>query len=313
MSRKVIIILMALTVLLGFCTCESRYPKGVMNGALYRKEIGNFRDTEAWELAKAVKWQNTGKIKKILKDNPELVNFQDPTHDMTLLMWAIGTEKYKSAKTLLECGADPNIASEAWYGETALLIACGFSWVDTFAKTSPKYVDLLLEYGADPNQCYTSGYKKGESPLMEAIGGGLDKVKSLVEGGADINYVKNNGTGRTAVECSITYALIDDIETVHYLIVEKKADIPAPYFYKISDLSTNPITEVTKVCYPLEDLRDWGMNFELDSPKYQIKLEIINELISRGVDYYAIEIPKNELERIKKQYPDTWEEYIKVC
>jgi len=41
-------------------------------------------------------------------------------------------------------------------------------------------------------------------------------------------------------------------------------------------------------------------------------MEIVDEFARQDVDYWATEIPENELWIIKNMYPDTWEEYIKV-
>ena len=59
-------------------------------------------------------------------------------------------EKYNSAEALLKAGANPDIIS-SYSGTTALYLAAGFSWIDNHAKKDPKFIKLLLEYGADPN------------------------------------------------------------------------------------------------------------------------------------------------------------------
>jgi len=59
------------------------------------------------ELALAVKNEKTRTIEKLAKENPELLNYQEPKYGATLLLWAVGMEKYKSAEALLKCGADP--------------------------------------------------------------------------------------------------------------------------------------------------------------------------------------------------------------
>lgn len=189
-----------------------------------------YKNTPAWELACAVKKENTKKIEKIVKENPELLNYQDPKYGATLLIWSVGTERYKSAETLLKCGADPNIKTHSdpdkqkytAVGETALYIASGYSWIDNDAKKDPKYVKLLLKYGADPNINYVgfenSVSEPGESPLMYSIGCGIEKTKALVEGGADINYKTKSGS------CAADKAILchQQPEYAYYLIVEKK-------------------------------------------------------------------------------------------
>jgi hypothetical protein len=75
-------------------------------------DVRIYKDTPAWELALAVKHQNTGTIEKIAKNKPELLNYQDPKYGATLLLWAVGTERYQSAEALLKCGADPRYCLE---------------------------------------------------------------------------------------------------------------------------------------------------------------------------------------------------------
>jgi ankyrin repeat protein len=96
-------------------------------------DIRIYKDTPVWKLALAVKNQRWWSIKKIAKETPQLLNYQDPKYGLTLLLWAVGMEKYKSAETLLKCGANPNIAS-TYKGETPLFVATGYSWIDIFAK-----------------------------------------------------------------------------------------------------------------------------------------------------------------------------------
>ncbi|MDF2884624.1 MAG: ankyrin repeat-containing protein [Clostridiaceae bacterium] len=271
-----------------------------------------YKDTPVWELALAVRDQETEKIEKIGKSNQELLNYQEPKYGATLLLWAVGMEKYESVEALLKCGSNPNIASTK-DGETPLFLAAGYSWIDNNYKTDPKYVKILLSYGADPNKNYVGHahdiLEKGTSPLMNSIGCGLEKTKALVEGGADINYKTKSGAS-AAIE-SLNHVgpntKSEEIKYAYYLIVEKKAKVNEPYYR--GENVTMPGDNPEDKFYPVDILRNWII--ELSSEGYKKKMEIVDEFERQGVDYWKTKIPQDRLEQIKKIYPDTWEEYIK--
>ncbi|WP_432406692.1 ankyrin repeat domain-containing protein [Wukongibacter sp. M2B1] len=274
-------------------------------------EINNvkiYKDTPVWTLALSVREQKISSIEKIVKEKPELLNYQEPKYGATLLLWAIGMEKYESAEILLKCGADPDIATTK-YGETPLFLAAGYSWLDNDAKKDSKYVELLLNYGADPDKSYIGSdipgdrtiIEPGSSPLMHSIGAGIKKTKALVEAGADINY--KTKSGNTPARVALLYD--QNTDYAYYLIAEKKAKVTDPYYRRRTYSNQDPNEEF----YPVNILRNWV--FDLDSREYKIKMEIIEEFTRQGVDYWDTPINKSTLEHIKKLYPQTWEEYIK--
>ncbi|WP_407434452.1 ankyrin repeat domain-containing protein [Treponema sp.] len=279
-----------------------------------------YKDTSVYKLAKAVKMQRVKKIKKFLNDNPDIIYDEDPIYKCNVLHWAVGMEKYDSVKALLEAGMDPNVTSSR-DNRTPLFIASSYSFIDSEAKTEPRFVKLLLDYGADANIAMyfndpqylheTLSDINGCTPLMnacESLTTNFEKVKLLVEQGkADINA--RDEYGETAV---IKALLSNDVKVAYYLIVEKKAQIVDPYypdfFIQQSIINEGRLVEPS---YPVELLREYWI-YPLDSEEYRIKMEIIKEFKRQGVDYFATEIPNWVLDRIKKKYPDTWEEYIKV-
>lgn len=318
--RGIALILVPIFTLL--TSCYRDYAK-TSTGEYLIVSVRIYKDTPAWELAKAVKAENVKKIAKIAKENPELLDYQDPLYDTTLLFWSLGMEKYKSAEALLKAGADPDIIS-GYEGGTALYRAANFSLIDSDFKEDAKFVKLLLQYGADPNIGYVGGHNSkikeingipvhdateiGTSPLMNSIACGIEKTKALVEGGADINH--KTQWGKTAAIDALTWGggglLPKFKEYAHYLIVEKKAKVADHYYRgRTYHESENPYDKF----YPVDLLRYWTC--ELDSPKYKLKMEIVDEFARQEVDYWSTEIPKYTLESFKKKYPTTWEEYIK--
>jgi len=307
MRKKLIISTSILFFLIAFLLLTSCQTHGKFGNGEYKiNNINIYKGTPAWQLALAVRDEKTETIEKIIKSQSQLLNYQEPKYGATLLLWAVGMEKYKSAETLLKSGADPYIASKMG-GRTSLFVAAGYSWVDSDAKKDPKYIKLLLSYGADPNKNYAGGDEHdqvtdpGTSPLMESIGSGIEKTKALVEGGADINY--KTPTGRTAavfaLEAGGPNSTLEAMGYAHYLIVEKQAKVTAPYSLRGSNL----------VFYPVNDLRTWV--YDLNSEKYKVKMDIVQEFSRQGVNYWDTKITSDELSQIKKLYPDSWEDYIK--
>ena len=98
---------------------------------------------------------------------------------------------------------------------------------------------------------------------------------------------------------------MDSLKYAYYLIVDKHADITGSYPRLVS--FGNQMSK--EECYPVELLRGWI--FDIDSEKYKIKMEIVDEFMRQGVDYWNSEIPMHDLQTIVDMYPDTWREYIK--
>ena len=278
-------------------------------------DVRLFRSTEAWALAEAVERQAVNDIGKLVQKHPDWLNIQEPQYGATLLYWAVGTERYNSAAALLQAGADPNIGVTNKGGITPLYEAACYSHVDNDYKQDPKYVKLLLKYGADPNKNYLGGDPQntgtdiGSSPLMHSIGCGIEKTKALVEGGADIDH--KTESGRTAAIKALLQggpnSTLEGMQYAYYLIVEKRAKVNEPY--KRGEIGAVLGDDPNDLFYPVDILRSW--TYALDSPEYRLKMEIVAEFKRQGVDYWGTEIPKYTLEHIKKIYPDTWQEYIK--
>jgi len=260
-----------------------------------------YQNTPAWELAQAVRDQNTKRIAEIAKSKPKLLEYHDPIYSQTLLIWAVGTERYDAAEALLKAGANPNATALKLGGQTALHEAAKFSHVDSQAKKDPKYVKLLLKYGANPNIGLVSNYKgdneTGQTPLMDSIGCGIEKTKALVEGGANINA--RTPTGMTAAIRALMWGtgkMETGKEYAHYLIAEKHADVTKPWLPK-PDMPSDPQQRIE----PVTLLRNWTP--ELDSECYRMKMDIVKEFARQGVDYWQTEIPKKVVERMKKLHP----------
>ena len=239
---------------------------------ILRNDIRLYQSTPAWTMAKAVKDENTEKIKEEVLQKKIAVDFQDPLYGKTLLMMAIYNRKYESAKTLLLLGANPN-HHDTYQGKTPIIDAAG--------NEDPKYLKLLLEYKGDPNSIENvfSGPKKRinserNSALTACVSSGdgknnLEKVKLLVEAGADINYTKKG-----IIQTVFGEALLLGKMDVTLYLVEKGADYTKPVTLFVGG------SEDVSVLYLLRSTVT-----ELDSYQSQKKMELIAFLKSKGLDY----------------------------
>lgn len=107
----------------------------------------------------------------------------------TPLKFALLATSKKGVEALLKRGANPNrrTPSEGWVGglPTVMLLPS----VDL-----PEILDLMLQYGADPNTRFPVRQRlasefpfEGESLLIKASMGSIENVKVLLKHGADVN------------------------------------------------------------------------------------------------------------------------------
>ena len=247
-----------------------------------------FQETPAWELAKAVQDGRVSRIKSIIQEDSTLINYQEPRFGETLLMLAIWNDDYKSFSTLLENNANVNIY-DTYDGTSAIILTCEYN-------LGKKYVEKLLEYGANPNDIEVGERRAGNNtrytPLRGAVeNGNIETVKLLLQAGADVNYYDEFGT------CALKQAAYLDYNKIVLLLIENNAYYDRP----ISKNRFGPIYLVNVLRLQL---------FPIGSIEHSEKMQVIDFLQRHGIDYRNTPIPEFTLQRIKELYPDTWEEYI---
>lgn len=283
--KKTSFLLCLLLLSLYISSCrEIRVDKTKLRGWDYRL----FQDTPAWELAKAVQDGRICKIKSILQEDSTLINYQEPRFGETLLMLSIWNDDYKSFITLLESNADVNIYDK-YDGTSAIILTCEYN-------LGVKYVQKLLEYGANPNDIEVGERRKGNftryTPLRGAAEtGDIESVKLLILYGATINFYDEYGS------CALGKSLLRGYYDVSLLLLEHGADY------------TKPLAKgVDGPLYIIDLLR--GDLTELNTTKHFYKEKVIEFLKEHNIDYRKSPIPPYTLERIKKLYPNSWQEYI---
>ena len=260
---------------------------------LLGNDIRLYQNTPAWNLAKAVDAEDIVKIKQEVNDNKVNVDLKETRFGHTLLSMAVRNNKYESVKTLLELGADPN-AADSYMGTTPMIYAT--------QNDDLKYLKLLLSFKGNPNSAESAPPIKGNivrsTALVKStdytIINSLEKVKMLVEAGANVNF-DNDARTNSPLSNALTMGKMD---VVLYLLQQG-----ANYKREIYTTIDN------EKVYILEALKE--KLFDLESEQYQQKLKVIEFLKTKGLDYDKEPIPLTTLEEIKNKYPDSWEDYIK--
>lgn len=268
----------------------------------------SWKDKTIKDLNTAISWNNTFAIRMIIKHHPEYLNYTDSVKFNTPLVRAIAYRHYAAAKQLLKLGADPNIRTKSRY--TPLMVAIQEHPRRDFIYKDTKYIKLLAEYGANLSDiCHIpdEGFPRGNDTLTNMLkltmSAHIEKLKCMVELGADIEWAGPDG------ETVAVYALLlGRLDKIHYLIVEKKADITKP-FYKYKSPVSREI-DYSEKHYAIEHLL--SLVYPLDSEEYKLKMEIVEEFKRQGVDYQSWKdrIPYKALKRIKGLYGDDWESYV---
>lgn len=292
--KKLIVISLAF-VMSSCYNQETLVDKSKLIGRDYRL----YQSTPAWTLAKAVKAEDVEKIKEEVLQKKVPIDYKDPKFGANLLKIAILNEQYISVKTLLELGANPN-HHDNYKGTTPIIAAA--------KKRDPKYLKLLLAYKgdpnsrehfSDPNSIHNVARKTALTACITSMEGYhvLEKVKMLVEAGADIHYSKR-GIIQEVFGESIKAGKMD----VALYLIEKGADYTKQISYPILE---GKIEEYSV----LNILR--SVVIDLDTEQYKNKMKLVAFLKSKGLDYDKEPIEPSTIERIKAMHPDNWEEYLK--
>jgi len=210
---------LSVTALLFICLsalCSCMIDPSNVSNAEKVKRITIYKETEVWELAKAVESQNTRKIERIAKKIRNYWIFKIRNSEQHYLFGLLVWKNINLPKHCSNAEPTPMLSQNSRAQPRALYQAASYSWIDRKAKKDPKYVQLLLKYGADPNICYIGreeflsapgGVKSqgaiplGRSSLMNSIGCGLEKMKILIEAGADVEY--KSPDNQTAAICAL--------------------------------------------------------------------------------------------------------------
>ncbi|SUJ10989.1 Ribulose-5-phosphate 4-epimerase and related epimerases and aldolases [Sphingobacterium spiritivorum] len=284
--------IMLLITITGCYNRDRKIDKEKLLGKDYRL----FQNTPVWNLAKAVEDENINLINQLVTENKLPVDYQESKFGNTLLMLAIENSDYESVKALLDLGANPNIADN-YRGSTPMH--------DAAMNSDPKYLQLLIAHRGNPNVIENKPITEDDqgrgTPLNKAIsyssGNNLEKVKLLVDAGADINYSNDGNPFYTRLPLAAT--IIHERFDIALYLLEKGAKYDGIMYRTVQGDSI----------YILGALRQCIV--DLDSKEYRQKLEVISFLRSRGLDYSQEPVPAYILRDIKKKYPDSWEEYVK--
>lgn len=299
---KAMIIQLIFSCLLLSCSNFNR-DKAVDKQDLTGRDYRLFQDTPAWELAKAVQDEDEKKINEIVSQNPKLINYQDPKFGNTLLMLTIMNQQIKPFRYLLEKKADVNIYN-TFDGTSPIIEAVRLRDYDI------DYAEILIKNGANVNDIEIGERKKGNStrntPLISAVGSGkIEFLELLVKNGVEINY--QNELGQSAFSKAVQLTKYK----IAYYLLENGADYERPIFYRPDysiPVEKQDPNDKGKPMYLVDVLREAFLDFDTDEYKY--KMQIVDFLNSKGIDYRATPIPDYIKKKAQEEYPNNWKEYL---
>lgn len=299
---KAMIIQLVFSCLLLSCSNINR-DKPVDKQDLTGRDYRLFQDTPAWELAKVVQDEDEKKINEIVSKDPKLINYQEPKFGNTLLMLTIMNQQIKPFRYLLEKKADVNIHN-TFDGTSPIIEAVRLRDYDI------DYAEILIKNGANVNDIEIGERKKGNSTrktsLISAVGSGkIEFLELLVKNGVEINYQNEFGQSAFSKAIQLTEYKIS------YYLLENGADYKRPIFYRPDysiPVEKQDPNDKGKPMYLVDVLREAFLDFDTDEYKY--KMQIVDFLKSKGIDYRATPIPDYIKKKAQEEYPKNWREYL---
>jgi|SRR5690625_3306336 len=273
------------TILLIFCLNLSACSQTTGN-----RNVDFFKDTKAYELAKAVYDSDLDKIEKLVKADTTLLSFSNPTSGSNVLFLAIYTERYEALKKLIELGGNPNsinpINNYSLLMESIRPFGTQFEW-----RQEHQYAILLLENGADPNYTVEKDFvnEKGHTvmasnPVMKASRENLDILKILLKYGTNHKIrIEGKSPFSNAVQSG-------NVDIINYYIDSLKVNVHEPMQIRSNDSLYIQDYIVNKYCFAkirndtleLERLRK--SNNKIDEANKE-RWELIMKLSKMGVDF----------------------------
>lgn len=219
---KTRLVLFSLTIILFLVSCKEE-----------DRNVTFFKNTEAYNLSKAVEGEDLDQIEKLVKNKPKLLEMTNSISGSNVLGLALTLENFETFKKLLELGADPNFINPITK-RSILIDACKF-----YSKPKPytidlKYIKLLLRKGAHPNYVIENdftddqgNYHTATSALIEASTLDLSIVKTLIKAGAD-PYKKLNQNSKSPFSNSLQGDSSNKFEVANYFIDSLKVNLEEP-------------------------------------------------------------------------------------
>lgn len=173
-------------------------------------DIELWKETPIWHFARSMEKGDTVQAERILRVESLDVDTRETKFGQTLLFWAVQNGYTDVVEFLLLRGANPN--AHDCYGESSLMLDC-------FLNKDTDITRLLLEFGADPNDCILESEKQmPQSPLYNAASNSLEKVQMLITAGAEVD--KSLGIGETAL---VNATIWNRFDVIWYLLTKGNA------------------------------------------------------------------------------------------
>jgi uncharacterized protein len=221
-------------------------------------------------LMKAASYENLDEMSRIVQDENLKLDFADKKYGVSLLNWCIINGKIKSFQKLLMLGANPNWQDSVYKYPPPIIVGAKES-------TTSEYLKLTLVHKGNVNLITTDIIgSENRTPLMGAvISGRLESVKLLIENGANPNL--------TADSCypPLTASLIQDQIEITKFLLSIGADF-TDMKYKIYGGEKQSILNLLR-----------ANDFALNSNEHKIKMEVVDFLKTKGLDYWKCPIPEN--------------------
>lgn len=247
------------------------------------RNVTFFKDTKAYDLAKAVGKEDLDKIESLAQNDKKLLEVIDPVSGSNVLSLALTLENFESFRKLLELRANPNFINPI-SKRSILIDACTF-----YNKPEPytidlRYIRLLLEKGANPNYIVENdftdkegNYHMATSALHEASALDLTMVKILIKAGA--NPYKKLEQNQSPPFSSALKGFKNKFEITNYYIDSLNVDLKEP----LGIVNRQPSGELLELY--IQDYINKFFSYEKGTEGYQKTQKLIEKLKSKGVDF----------------------------